>query len=69
MNNILGNLIKEKLSEYPDLPSRTIARMIYGMNKDIFKNVDCVYYMVRYYRGRAGNKNRKIILGCYGKYF
>lgn len=69
MDKEICQLIKDKLAEYPELPSRTLARMIYGMNKDIFKDIETVRTKIRYYRGKTGNAARKKVLKSYGKYF
>ena len=69
MDNEISELIKQKLLEYPDLPSRTLARMIYAMNSDIFISMESVRDKIRYYRGKAGDERRKEVLKRYGKYF
>lgn len=69
MDNEISELIKQKLLEYPDLPSRTLARMIYAMNSDIFKDIETVRTKIRYYRGKTGNAARKKVLKSYGEYF
>ena len=69
MDNEISELIKQKLLEYPYLPSRTLARMIYAMNSDIFISIESVRDKIRYYRGRTGDERRKVVLKRYGKYF
>ena len=69
MDNEISELIKQKLLEYPELPSRTLARMIYALNKDIFRDIEDVRTKIRYYRGKAGDERRKEVLKRYGKYF
>ena len=69
MDKEICQLIKDKLAEYPELPSRTLARMIYAMNSDIFVSIESVRDKIRYYRGKAGDERRKAVLKRYGKYF
>lgn len=63
------NLIKEKLIEYPDLPSRTLAKIIYAMNPQIFLSMESVRSCIRYYRGKTGDSRRKVVKKTYGEYF
>lgn len=64
-----GKLVKDKLKEYPDLPSRTLARLIYHLNPQIFKSVESVRCCIRYYRGKMGNTSKKSLINKYGKPF
>lgn len=65
----IGELVKQKLIEYPDVPTRTLARMIYAMNKDLFRDVETVRARIRYYRGAMGEDLRKVVSRKYGKCF
>lgn len=58
--------IKKYVLENPDVPSRTLARLIYGQNPDIFYNVEQIRNRIRYWRGTNGNEHRKHI-GCGGE--
>ncbi len=69
MDNEISELIKQKLLEYPDLPSRTLARMIYAMNKDLFRDIETVRSRIRYYRGAMGEDLKKVVSKKYGKCF
>ena len=64
-----GKIMKDKLREYPDLPSRTLARMIYRLNPQIFKSVESVRSSIRYYRGKDGKTSKKSLINKYGKPF
>lgn len=58
--NLVGStIVKEYLEKYKNLPDMTLARLIYNSNADVFTNLDAVRYVVRYFRGHAGNAKRK----------
>ena len=52
------NIILDYLEKFPNAPSRTIAKKIYNENSAFFKDVENVYFRVRYYRGQSGSTNR-----------
>lgn len=56
---IKGETIKEYLAKYPQLPSRTLATMIYDKENPLFTSKEQVYSAIRRYRGNHGIKNRK----------
>jgi predicted phosphodiesterase len=58
---VTTNIIFQYLTDYPNSPSRTIARKIYNENSGFFFNTESVYNRVRYYRGQMGNGCRKRI--------
>ena len=58
--SLTGKVIFEWLEKWPDLPSMTLARMIYNAddNHKLFTNIDTVRTRIRYYRGKSGERNR-----------
>ena len=50
-------LIKEFLTEHPNIGSRTAASALMALYPEIFINYNSVYGKVRYYRGEQKNKN------------
>ena len=52
-------LVLGLLDKFPDTPSRTIARICYRDNPELFKDEDDVRRIIRYYRGASGVKNRQ----------
>lgn len=52
-----NDIIQKYLSDYPNLPNLTLAKIIYKDNKLLFKNIDTVRSTIRYYRGAKGKKN------------
>ena len=59
------SIIAEEVRNNPDLPSRTLARIIYAKNPSAFLDLESVRSGVRYLRGLNKSKNRG---GSYGKY-
>ena len=54
-----SEIVKQYLREHPDTPSHTIARYLFGRYPNQWTNEAGCLNQVRYYRGAAGNKNRK----------
>lgn len=59
----------EHLIEYPNVPSRTLSKIIYAKYPQLFVDAEAIRGIIRYYRGKRGQRERKIILNKYGKYF
>lgn len=59
-NQLTGQVVKEWLDKWPDLPSRQLARMIYkeDNNKLLFRDEEAVRRVIRYYRGASGEEAR-----------
>lgn len=53
-----GDVIKEYLERFPTTPSLTLAKKIFNEQKDLFKDVENAREIIRYHRGKHGNKNR-----------
>jgi len=58
---ISGKIVREYLKRFPTLPNLTLAKKIYKENKLQFSNVEAVRNTIRYYTGRAGEKNKNNI--------
>ena len=53
-----GEIVKKYLEKYPMMPSLTIAKLIYNENPKVYRNVENVRKLIRYYSGRNGKKRR-----------
>jgi len=51
--------IESVLDQYPDVPTRTLAKRIYNKHPKFFKDVEQVRSAIRYRRGNTGERNRK----------
>lgn len=49
-----GIVVRNYLTEYPQLPTRTLASLIYKKESDLFDDYEQVRSFVRYYRGKSG---------------
>jgi len=56
---IKGEIVKEYLQKWPDLKNRTLARKIHEENPLVFSDVEEARFVVRSYRGKAGDYKRK----------
>ena len=54
-----GNICKEYLKNYPKMPIRTLASLIYSENEGQFNNFKHAYDSLRYYSGTHGKASRK----------
>ena len=57
-----GEIVKEYLEhpEWGNLPSLTLARLIYKDNVEVFKDVEDVRNKIRYYRGQSGKYRKHV---------
>lgn len=51
-------LVRQACADYPDVPSLTLARMVYKDNRAVFPNLDAARSSVRSVRGVHGSRNR-----------
>ena len=56
---IKGEIVKEYPQKWPDLKNRTLARKIHEENPLVFSDVEEARFVVRSYRGKAGDYKRK----------
>ena len=54
----ITKMIKDAVRDNPDVPSRTLARMIYSQNIQIFKDLESVRSSIRWIRGKHGKESR-----------
>ena len=54
----ITKMIKDAVRDNPDVPSRTLARMIYSQNTQIFRNLETVRSSIRWIRGKCGEESR-----------
>lgn len=57
--SLQGDVTKEYLQKYPDAATRTLARMIFRDNPEIFNTYEAARSNIRFYRGATGEKKRK----------
>jgi len=50
-------VVQKFLSDFPNLPNLTLAKMIYKDNKLLFTDIDAVRSAIRYHKGSLGTKN------------
>jgi hypothetical protein len=67
--SLKGDIVKEYLEKWPELPSHQLARMIYNSENNhlVFTDKESVRTAIRYYRGSIGDNHRKKISST--KYF
>jgi hypothetical protein len=60
---IKGEIVKEWLKKWPDLPSNQLARMIYASDNNhlLFSDKEAVRKLIRLYRGANGKTKRESI--------
>lgn len=58
-SRVSSDLVKEACIQHPDLPSRTIARMLFTKHRRLWSSVEAARIAVRYRRGRHGDYHRR----------
>lgn len=58
MNRTTGNLTIQYLEQFPNLPNRSIARLIVEQHPGVFRDVEAARHSVRQFRGQSGSQNR-----------
>ena len=53
-------VLDDVLSEFPDAPTLTLAKKVYGEWPEHFKSVEVARSAIRYRRGNIGSANRKL---------
>lgn len=56
---IRATKVKEVLDRFPNLPSRTLARVLISESPELFLTVELARSAIRYLRGTAGEPLRK----------
>ena len=54
-------VVCDVLDQYPDLPSRTLARLLHHNYKLMFPSIEDARDAVRYIRGTHGDANRRTL--------
>lgn len=57
--DFLNELMEQTLADFPEVPTRTLAKRIYNDNKKFFKDVEQVRSALRRRRGNAGMSSMK----------
>lgn len=62
-STLSGKIVLEYLEKWESLPSLTLAKLIYSRddNHKLFKDVEHVRSVIRYYRGTTGHNNRCVL--------
>jgi len=55
----LGQIAVDTLKQFPQTPTRTLARMIHKDNPKVFRTIEHARKVLRDYRGASGDKTRK----------
>lgn len=58
---IQAETVREYLRKYPEMPSLTLAKLIYRENPSVFTCLDDARGRVRYLRGQSGKHHRKYL--------
>ena len=58
--SIQGEVVQEYLKKFPNTGSRTLSRIVYNDNKELFSSTEAARFVIRYYRGAAGNKIERV---------
>ena len=54
-----GEIITKYLSDFPDTPSLTLAKMIFKDNQEVWKSPESVRSSIRRYKGQGGKDQLK----------
>jgi predicted phosphodiesterase len=58
---ITGQTALRYIEEYPTTSNKTLAGLMYQDNKSIFSSVDHARAIIRYWKGKTGDENRKCL--------
>lgn len=58
-NRIVGEVVKQYLTIYPDLPALTLAKLIYKENPEVYLSPEHVRDVIRNYTGQHGQRQRE----------
>ena len=58
---IIAETTKEYLAQYPDMPIRTLAKLLRKDHPKLYATIDTARASVRYYRGRTGSAHRRVL--------
>lgn len=64
---IMRQVILDAMEEFPNIPKRKLARIIYARNPDAYNNVESVRERIRYFTGASGTSNKKSVIKKYGE--
>jgi len=54
----VGTLTKEYIGKYPDMPRKTLARLMRKQHPKVFSSIERARGMIRYYTGKTGDRHR-----------
>jgi len=58
MRTVAREIIIESIKANPNLPSRSLARMVFEKHPDLFDSIEHARALIRYYRGANGKESR-----------
>jgi len=61
---IQGEIVKQYLAKHPDLPNKTVARLLCKDEPQVFGSIESARDLVRYYRGRHGATQVRQLRDC-----
>ena len=64
---IMRQVILDAMEEFPNIPKRKLARIIYARNPDGYLSVEQIRNAIRYYTGNRGVKNKNNVINKYGE--
>ena len=53
------DIVKSYIVQFPELPNRTLASMIFTREEGLFADVEKARGLIRYYKGASGETNVK----------
>ena len=64
---IMRQVILDAMEEFPNIPKRRLARIIYARNPDGYLSIEHVRSAIRYYTGNRGVRDKNSIIKKYGE--
>lgn len=59
--SLQGDCVKGYIKKYPDMPTLTLAKFIYGENNALFSSTEHARSIIRYHVGQSGRKKREAV--------
>lgn len=57
--SLQGEIVVEYLEKYSDMPTLSLAKLIYKENNSVYNSVETVRTRIRYYRGASGKEHKQ----------
>lgn len=62
MKTLKQEIVKQYIAQFPDLPNRTLASLIFTKEDGLFPSVETARIRIRYYKGAKGEKDLKVVM-------